>query len=70
MVYTRSLFLYNVFIRENGYSDQKIKFSAEVHGEVLLAHFPINKVLKWEKISGFYHLVIWATLFGTTIHNL
>jgi hypothetical protein len=26
----------------NGYSDQKIKFSAEVHGEILLTHFPIN----------------------------
>jgi hypothetical protein len=36
---------------------------------VLLIH-SFNEVLKWEKISGFYHLAIWATLFGTKIHNL
>jgi hypothetical protein len=35
-----------------------------------ICRFIGNKVLKWEKISGFYHLAIWATLFGTTIHNL
>jgi hypothetical protein len=70
----------NFFLKIDRYVTKIKNFSGfmkvdQIHGRCCgdYAHVffsTTNKVLKWEKISGFYYLDTWATLFGTTIHNV